>query len=147
MFRGILSVFRSASGRPIIWLAIWGLACSPAAGQNVSADVGGESPRVQSQPSQPPLQTFEAGGDLIYILARDWEKVKDRVYATGSVDVRYKNIRLFADRVEVDTQTKDVHAEGNVVLQSEEAVVTAAAISFNLENARGKLDRVQGRFR
>jgi len=82
---------------------------------------------------------------LIYILARDWEKVRDRVYATGSVDVRYKNIRLFADRVEVDTQTKDVHAEGNVVLQSEDEVVTAAAISFNLENARGTLDRVQGR--
>ena len=126
-------------------LAIWGMTYLPAAGLCAPEIPEASISPARSRPSQQQPQTFEAGGELIHILARTWEKVKDRVYAMGSVDVRYKNIRLFADRVEVDTKTKDVYAEGNVVLQSPDEVVTAASISFNMDSARGKLDRVQGR--
>ena len=131
----------------MMWMAIWALAWFAATGL-CGAEVPGGSPfsapaRPSFQAAQP--QTFEAGGEPIHILARIWEKIKDRVYAAGSVDLHYKNIRLFADRVEVDTKTKDVYAEGNVVLQSPEEVITAATMSFNMDSARGKMDRVQGR--
>ena len=90
----------------IMSLAIWGMTCLPAAGLCAPEIPEASISPARSRPSQQQPQTFEAGGELIHILARTWEKVKDRVYAMGSVDVRYKNIRLFADRVEVEPKPR-----------------------------------------
>ena len=78
------------------------------------------------------------------IIAQSWEKVKDRIFASGNVEIHYRNIKLFADRIELNTETKDVYAEGHVVLQSPEEVVTVEKIFFNLENLSGRLEKAFG---
>jgi hypothetical protein len=80
----------------------------------------------------------------VKIIARSWEKTKDRVFASGNVEVHYKNIKLFADKIELNTETKDVYAEGNVVLQSPGEVVSVEKIFFNLDSSQGKLEKAFG---
>jgi len=72
------------------------------------------------------------------------EKVEERIYATGNVEITYKNLKLFADSVELDTETKDVVAEGNVVIQMPQEVISAEKISFNLDSREGILEKAQG---
>lgn len=83
-------------------------------------------------------------GQEAQILARRYEKEKERIFASGEVEIRYKNLKLFADRVEINTTTKDVLAEGNVVLQLPEETVSAARLFLNLDTLRGKLEEVVG---
>ncbi len=40
--------------------------------------------------------------------------------ASGNVRVSYKDIKLTGDRLEINTETKDTHCYGNVVLTEEE---------------------------
>jgi len=82
--------------------------------------------------------------ELPQILAQRYEREKDRIFASGEVEVRYRRARLLADRVEVNTTTKDVLAEGNVVLQLPEETITAARLFLNLETLEGKLEEVSG---
>ncbi|MCX7972947.1 MAG: LPS assembly protein LptD [Candidatus Aminicenantes bacterium] len=87
---------------------------------------------------------FSETEDLPIILANKYERDKERIFASGEVEVRYRQIRLFADRVEVNTSTKDVLAEGNVVLQLPEETVTALRLQLNLDTLMGKLEEVSG---
>ncbi|MCJ7565684.1 MAG: LPS assembly protein LptD [Candidatus Aminicenantes bacterium] len=73
------------------------------------------------------------------------EKAEDRIVASGEVELYYKQIKLFADRVEVDTKTKDALATGHVSLELPEEVVNCEKMSFNLDTHQGKLDQVLGR--
>ncbi len=82
--------------------------------------------------------------DLPRVIARRYERDKDRIFASGEVEVRYKNIRLFADRVEINTANKDVLAEGNVVLHLPEETISASRLFLNLETREGKLQEVAG---
>ncbi|MGQ9470986.1 MAG: LPS-assembly protein LptD [Candidatus Aminicenantales bacterium] len=78
------------------------------------------------------------------ILARRYEREKERIFASGEVEVRFKKLRLFADRVEINTTTRDVLAEGNVVLQLPEETISASRLFLNLDTLRGKLEEVAG---
>ncbi|MBE0461806.1 MAG: LPS-assembly protein LptD [Candidatus Aminicenantes bacterium] len=78
------------------------------------------------------------------IIAHYKERTKERIFATGNVEIHYKNIKLFADKIEIDPETKDVYAEGNVVLQLPEEVISAESMRFNLESRQGKLEEVYG---
>ena len=49
------------------------------------------------------------------VIANYKEQLENRIIARGNVEIHYKTIKLFADRVELDTETKDVFAEGHVV--------------------------------
>lgn len=80
----------------------------------------------------------------IKVIAETKERTKDRVIAVGNVEVRYKELALFADRVELDPEKKDVVAEGHVVLQSPQEVLSAERASFNLDSSRGELVNVFG---
>jgi len=80
----------------------------------------------------------------ITVLARTWEKTKDRIFAQGDVEVHYKDLKLFADQVEVNTETKDVNAVGNVVIQSPSQVISADKAFYNLDSREHKLERVNG---
>lgn len=82
--------------------------------------------------------------DFPQILANKYERDKERIFAIGEVEIRYRQIRLFADRVELNTSTKDVLAEGNVVLQLPEETISAARLHLNLETLLGKLEEVSG---
>ncbi len=77
----------------------------------------------------------------ITIIANYKEKIKEMVFATGNVEIHYKNIKLFADRAELNTDTKDVYAEGNVLIQMPEEVVSAEEVHMNLDSWQGKLQK------
>jgi LPS-assembly protein len=87
----------------------------------------------------------EAGGTPeVEIVARNKEMTKDRVYASGDVEIHYRNIRLFADSVEYNPGTKDVLAQGNVVIQLADEVIRAEQAVFNLDTGMGKIEKASG---
>ncbi|MCJ7580779.1 MAG: LPS-assembly protein LptD [Candidatus Aminicenantes bacterium] len=86
--------------------------------------------------------TFSAG-DLI-VKANYIAQIKNQVFATGNVEVRYKNLVLFADRIEGDTETKEVFAEGGVVIQLPNEVIECESIHFNMDSSEGELKKVLG---
>jgi len=81
------------------------------------------------------------------LTVRAWtlDKTEEKIVAAGEVEVIYKQVKLFADRIELDTKTKDVLATGKVTLQLPEEVVDCEKLSFNLDTQQGKLDKAIGR--
>ncbi|MGB7294566.1 MAG: LPS assembly protein LptD [Candidatus Aminicenantales bacterium] len=77
-------------------------------------------------------------------MARTWEKTKERIFAQGEVEVHYKDLKLFADQVEINTETKDVIAVGNVVIQSPNEVISADKVFYNMDSREHKLERAYG---
>jgi LPS-assembly protein len=95
-------------------------------------------------PRPPDAQSGHGGPAEVKILARNQEKTKDRVFASGDVEVHYREFLLFADRVEYNIETKDVLAEGNVVAQSGGEVIRAEKVLFNLETGLGTIEKASG---
>jgi len=89
---------------------------------------------LKTSPSQPEIR----------IIARNKEMTKDRLIATGDVEIQYGEFRLFADRVEFDPATKDVVAEGNVVIQARDEVTRAERAFLNLDTERGRVEKAAG---
>jgi LPS-assembly protein len=79
------------------------------------------------------------------VIANYKEQLENRLIARGNVEVHYKTIKLFADRIELDTETKDVFAEGHVVIQTPGDVISVENIQFNLDSQLGTLQNVFGR--
>ena len=79
------------------------------------------------------------------VIANYKEQLENRIIATGNVEIQYKTIKLFADRVELDTETKDIFAEGHVVIQSPGDVISVDRIQFNLDSQLGTFQNVFGR--
>jgi lipopolysaccharide assembly outer membrane protein LptD (OstA) len=82
-------------------------------------------------------------GELL-IKANYKEQIKNRIFAIGNVEVRYKNVVLFADRIEMDTETKEVFAEGSVVIQFPNEVIECESIHFNMDSSEGEFKKVLG---
>jgi LPS-assembly protein len=80
----------------------------------------------------------------ITVLARTQEKTKDRIFLSGDVEIRFKDLRLFADKVELDPKTKDCVATGNVTIQLPNESVSAEQVFINLETKRGKMVKADG---
>jgi lipopolysaccharide assembly outer membrane protein LptD (OstA) len=80
----------------------------------------------------------------ITIIARYWEKEDDLIAASGNVEVHYQDVTILADGAEVDVETKDVFAWGNVTIRSPEEVVSCDEIRFNLDSTQGELKNVVG---
>ncbi|OGD37414.1 MAG: hypothetical protein A2V45_10265 [Candidatus Aminicenantes bacterium RBG_19FT_COMBO_58_17] len=95
----------------------------------------------QSRPAQTRTQDTDSP---ITVLARNWDKTKDRIFAQGDVELHYKDLKLFADEVEVNTETKDVRAVGNVVIQSPDQVISSEKVFYNLDSREHKLERAYG---
>jgi len=84
------------------------------------------------------------GAGEVTIVARNKEMTKDRIYATGDVEIHYRDTLLFADRVEYTPGTKDVLADGNVVIQLADEVIRAERAVFNLDTGIGKIEKASG---
>lgn len=80
----------------------------------------------------------------ITVYARNQEKTKDRIFLAGDVEVRYKDLRLFADRVEIDPKTKDCVATGNVTVQLPNESLSAEKMFVNLETKQGRMEKADG---
>jgi LPS-assembly protein len=78
------------------------------------------------------------------ILAQHYEQTEERLFASGNVEAHYGDLVLFADRLEIMVKTKDVRAEGNVVLQYPNEVIKADSLTFNSDTSRGLLNKAQG---
>jgi len=89
-------------------------------------------------------QQTKFSSEEITIIARHWEKKGDLLSATGNVEVYYQNITLLADGAEVDIETKDVFAWGNVTILSPEENTSCEEIRFNLDSSQGELKNVTG---
>jgi LPS-assembly protein len=89
-------------------------------------------------------QVQEFSSEEITIKAQFWEKKDNRISATGNVEIHYKDMALLADAVEIDTETKDVHAWGNVTLRSPEENVSCEEAQVNLDSGQGELKTVFG---
>jgi LPS-assembly protein len=122
--------------RPPIGRRPWPVASL--AGLAFAAALGAQTPAgpPSGPPAGPPAE--------VRILARSQEHTRDRVFAAGEVEVHYREFRLFADRVEYNTATKDVLAEGNVVVQSAGEVIRAERVLVNLETGRGRVEKASG---
>lgn len=121
--------------RVSVWLAAGLLALGsalPAAAPASAASV------TQIQTQTAPAQ------EEITVYARSQEKTKDRIFLVGDVEVRYKDLRLFADRVEIDPKTKDCVATGNVTVQLTDESVSAEKIFVNLETKLGRMEKADG---
>ena len=75
------------------------------------------------------------------ILADHIEKVEGRIFATGNVEIHYKDIKIFADSIELNTETKDVFARGNVVIQLPDEQLSGEEMLINLDSTEGTLQR------
>jgi len=71
-----------------------------------------------------------------------WEG--DLLIASGMVHLRYRDMVLEADRIELDDSTKDVVAMGNVVLHEGERRIAGERIEFNLDRRVGTIYEVWG---
>jgi len=84
----------------------------------------------------------------VKIKSQTMERSQDRIIATGNpVEIEYRDIKLFADRVELDTKTKDVFAVGigrDAILLLPDETISAKSIFFNLDNAKGKFEQAVG---
>jgi len=86
-------------------------------------------------------QEADSSFEPITIIANYKEKIKEMVFATGDVEIHYKNMKIFADRVDFNTETKDVYAEGYVVIQFPEEVVSGVNVHMNLDSSEGEIKK------
>ena len=86
--------------------------------------------------------TFLSGE--LQVKSNSFEQIKNHIFALGIVEVRYKQLVLFADRIEMDTETKEVFAEGGVVIQLPNEVIECESIHFNMDSSEGELKKVLG---
>ena len=86
-------------------------------------------------------QEANSSSEPITIIANYKEKIKEMVFARGNVEIHYKDVKLFADSAELNTETKDVYAEGNVLIQMPEEVVSAEQVRMNLDSLQGNLQK------
>ncbi|MBM3284381.1 MAG: LPS-assembly protein LptD [Candidatus Aminicenantes bacterium] len=94
----------------------------------------------------PPQASAGSGQDTPEwkVIAQFQEQTEDRVFAKGEVEIHYGDFILFADWVEIFLKTKDVRAEGNVVLQSPTEVLKGETLVFNADSGRGVMDGALG---
>ncbi len=64
---------------------------------------------------------------------------QDYAVLTGEVEVHYKDLKLTADRAEVDLHTRKVTAEGNVVLDQGPRRLAGKTLTFDLDTKTGSL--------
>jgi LPS-assembly protein len=78
------------------------------------------------------------------IVARNKDLKGDRIYASGAVEIHYRQVMLFAESVEIDLRSKDVVAEGNVVIQARDEITRGERVFFNLDTGRARIDNASG---
>src|SRR5512139_3195992 len=96
------------------------------------------------QDASPPAARAAPPGPEIRIVARTKEMTKDRLFAAGDVEVYYGDLRLFSDRLVFDPSSRDVMAEGNVVIQVRGEVIRAERVFLNLATGQGRVEKATG---
>jgi len=101
------------------------------------------APTVAVAAARPQLSVPVRHG--IVTLEADQQREEGKVfYADGNVDVRYEDIRLRADHVVYNDETKIAIARGHVQFDRDTLHLDAEEASYNLQTGTGSFRRVRG---
>jgi lipopolysaccharide assembly outer membrane protein LptD (OstA) len=84
-----------------------------------------------------PFPPERGGGQAVGAAGALEYQGQDLVVATGAVEFNYQSLRLQAERVEVELQTKTVTAVGNVILDDGPSRLSSERLVYNLETETG----------
>ncbi len=118
----------------------------------------GELPAVPAVPaSEPPrLNRFELllddGGTVVGAAGRvelrgerpDGQEGPAKAILSGGVEILYQDVKITADRIELDRDTEDVVATGGVVFDQGPRRLVGSRLELNLETKLGAVDDVTG---
>ncbi|HVR10718.1 MAG TPA: LPS assembly protein LptD [Thermoanaerobaculia bacterium] len=82
---------------------------------------------------------FEDGGTAAGSAVTFDYKRNDYAVLTGAVQVHYQDLELSADHVEIDLTSKQVVAQGNVILDQGPKRLTGTTLNFDLDTKTGKM--------
>lgn len=100
---------------------------------------------VWAQEAAPDAGPQPAGDEVLVSAGRLERRGNERVIAgEGTVVVRYKDMRLTADRAVYNEATQDIVADGNVVLDSGPDRLQGEHLELNLGTRVGFIERAQG---
>ncbi|HVT15068.1 MAG TPA: LPS assembly protein LptD [Thermoanaerobaculia bacterium] len=135
-----------------------GLAASPAPAAGKKAAPAGPAakpaapgPAAPAAPEQPPgagpdrinfelkFPEDQGGGSAAGSAATLEYKREDYAVLAGKVRIRYQDLEMQADRAEIDLKTKQVSAQGNVILDQGPKRMTGNTLNFDLNTKTGKL--------
>lgn len=68
-----------------------------------------------------------------------WDRKNDRVVVDGNAILRKPRETMNADWMEIDLKARRVHARGNCIFLSKEAVITAGELFFDLDTSTGTI--------
>jgi LPS-assembly protein len=86
----------------------------------------------------------ETGGGKAVALAEELRQEGELYILLGRVEIFYQDVKLAADRAELDRETKVVTAIGNIVIDQGPSRLTGATASFHLEEKTGTLTQARG---
>jgi LPS-assembly protein len=91
--------------------------------------------------------TLPAPGDMISLKAVNQEWVQDQIWCgVGDVHVKYQDVSLRCDEIEVDLKTMKLHADGNVIFDQGTTRISATSLDFDLNSKVGTMYQVQAFF-
>ncbi len=115
-------------------LLFWQTPC-PAAQPNARPPASEEGLRFTQDPNAAIAITADE-------ISRD--KKRGRIVGSGSAEVRYLGKRIRADRIEVDTSTREGFASGNIVFEAGNDRMVATRVEFNLNTELATISDARG---
>jgi LPS-assembly protein len=103
-------------------------------------------PAVQLVPTAalPKLRPHSDEATPLFVKAMTIQGHQDHeIEAQGDVEVRKLGMRVNADAIRYDTPTQELHAEGDVRIQSQDIVVRGPDLDLKLDTQTGKMDKPQ----
>ncbi len=91
--------------------------------------------------------TFEdegTGGGKAVALAEELRQEGKVYILIGGVEIYYQDVKITADRAELDRDTRVVSAIGNIIVDQGPSRLTGATASFNLDDKTGVLTAARG---
>jgi LPS-assembly protein len=110
------------------------------------APAGGARAQNESPPVDTPEEAGAPAGDEVQVSAAHLERQAGQrlVVGEGAVEIRQRGMRLAADRVVYHEDSKDVIADGNVVLDLGKDRLQGEHLEFNIETRVGFIEHAQG---
>ncbi len=104
----------------------------------------GGAPPPGGTPPAPPATPTTGGGSAAGSAANLEYKREDYAVLSGDVELKYQDLDLKANEVEIDLQTKGVIALGHVILDQGPRRLTGDSLTFNLESKTGTIRHATG---
>jgi LPS-assembly protein len=86
----------------------------------------------------------ETGGGKAVALAEELQQAGEVYVLVGRVEIYYQDVKISADRAELDRETQVVTATGNIVVDQGPSRLTGATASYDLDDKTGVLTEARG---